>query len=46
MVSYPSQEIACPGGGIGRHKGFKILGVRAVPVQVRLGAPSIWLLSN
>ncbi len=24
MVSYPSQEIACPGGGIGRHKGFKI----------------------
>ena len=24
MVSYPSQVIACPGGGIGRHKGFKI----------------------
>ncbi len=24
MVSNPSQEIACPGGGIGRHKGFKI----------------------
>ncbi len=25
---------------------LKSLGVRAVPVQVRLGAPSIWLLSN
>ena len=27
----------CPGGGIGRHKGFKIPRGNFVPVQVRLG---------
>ena len=31
----------CPGGGIGRHKGFKILEGNFVPVQVRLWAPML-----
>ena len=31
----------CPGGGIGRHKGLKILEGNFVPVQVRLRVPII-----
>ena len=33
------QRFHCPRGGIGRHKGLKILALRGVPVRVRPRAP-------
>ena len=42
--SFANANIRCPGGGIGRHKGFKIPRLMGVRVQVSLRAPTISLL--
>ncbi len=46
MVSYPSQKLRALVVELVDTRDLKSLGVRAVLVQVRPGAPSIWLLSN
>ena len=39
ILRLDSSKIVCPGGEIGRHKGFKIPRPQVVPVRVRPRAP-------